>query len=673
MNRVIKIGRSGSFRINRRNAVLVLASLVSVVLLLNHFGLDFGFVIAVVVAAGITAYTIHKRALEQNTRQITEASRMHLATVEALATAIDARDQIGMGHVRRTQIYAVGLGNVLGLEEGEIDALRTGALLHDIGKLAVPDHILNKPGQLTSAEMEKTKIHSSVGASILEKVGFPYPVVPTVKHHHEFWDGNGYPEGLKGSNIPLTARILSIADAYDALRVARPYRPARSRDDAIEFLRERSGSQYDPKLVDVFIRNLPRFEYEIATNGLDYQRDQRDIGVHLHDLEESRSPNYVEQIKQANREVFTLYSLAREFSSSLDLDEILVLFADKVAEFVPYDSIVVSLLDEKNSSAKSIYAGGKNNGILANRVVTVGQGATGYVLKKQKPVVNVDPALDFSFESDDLVAEYRAMAALPLIADDRTIGAVSLYSCSMPCFQDEHIRLLETISHIAGDAISVALQHAEAEAHALTDPMTGLPNSRSLRSQFEKEVTRASRSSKRFQLLVMDLDGFKAVNDTYGHKIGDTMLRAIGGVINSQLREYDFLARYGGDEFVAIIPETDTEDTDGLHQRIADAVASFKLEVNPDSVANVGISLGSSSYPVNGESLDALIEAADKAMYLAKNGNRQRRSHRSEIEPEVDRAGTHNEVPQADYPKDLPQSPTILVDDQQMLESSAIN
>jgi putative nucleotidyltransferase with HDIG domain len=197
----------------------------------NHFGIEFGLVFIPITIAGHLSYKIHVSRLEHKTRQITEASRIHLATVEALATAIDARDQVGVGHVRRTQILAVGMGNILGLSEDEINAIRTGALLHDIGKLAVPDHILNKPGRLTPAEMEKIKTHSLVGSSILDKVGFPYPVVPTVKYHHEFWDGSGYPEGLRGENIPLT-RFVSPALIAVRSRVkkrATSFEPARGR------------------------------------------------------------------------------------------------------------------------------------------------------------------------------------------------------------------------------------------------------------------------------------------------------------------------------------------------------------------------------------------------------------------------------------------------------------
>ena len=592
------------------------------------FGYEFLYVVVTLGIAGVVAFTLHRRTLSQKTKEISESSRMHLATVEALATAIDARDQIGIGHVRRTQIYAVGLGNLLGLSESDINALRTGALLHDIGKLAVPDHILNKPGQLTVAEMEKTKIHSSVGASILEKVGFPYPVVPTVKYHHEFWNGNGYPEGLKGSSIPLTARILSIADAFDALRAPRPYRPARTKADAIKFIRSRAGSQYDPVLVETFLQNLAKFELEIAAQGLDYESNGMDDDQRRLVLDDSHPTNYVEQIKQANREVFTLYSLAREFSSSLDLEETLALFADKVKEFVPYDSIAISLLHDDPDAASIAYAGGINNSLFEGRKVKLGQGATGYVLKKEKPVINVDPALDLTFTPDESVADYRIMATLPLFAEDKLIGAVSLYSCTLENYKDEHIRLLETISHIAADAIYVSLQHAEAESHALTDAMTGLPNSRSLRSHFDKEVMRASRNGKRFQLLVMDLDGFKGVNDNFGHKTGDLMLKSVGAILKEQLREYDFLARYGGDEFVAIIPETDIDHINSLNERITEAVVGFKLQVGNGAVARVGVSLGAASFPEHGESLDSLMEAADKQMYIAKEGNRRKKQKR---------------------------------------------
>src|SRR6266446_9448572 len=203
------------------------------------------------------AYLIYRVSLAQLNVKCVEAEalvRLHLATAEALATAIDAKDQTTHCHVRRVQVYAGGMGQVFGLSEQEIAALKSGALLHDIGKLAVPDHILNKPGKLTPAEFEKMKLHAPVGADILSAIDFPYPVVPIVRHHHENWDGTGYPTGIKGTDIPIGARILAVVDCFDALTSDRPYRPRLSDDEALRILFQRRGSMYDPLVVDTFAR-----------------------------------------------------------------------------------------------------------------------------------------------------------------------------------------------------------------------------------------------------------------------------------------------------------------------------------------------------------------------------------------------------------------------------------
>jgi diguanylate cyclase (GGDEF)-like protein/putative nucleotidyltransferase with HDIG domain len=584
-----------------------------------QFGLLFGLVILPLTVIAHFAHRLHIKRLEQKTAEISEASRIHLATVEALATAIDARDQVGVGHVRRTQIYAVGIGEILGLSADEINALNTGALLHDIGKLAVPDHILNKPGRLTPAELEKTKIHASVGASILEKVNFSYPVVPTVKYHHECWDGSGYPEGLKGQEIPLTARILSVADAYDTLRSARPFRAAVSREEARKYIINGAGTLFDPKIVDVFLRNLKTFEVAVEAERLSYKPDNQIVEELFIHTSETHSRSYVDQIKSANREVFALYEVARIFSSSLNLEDTFSLFAGKIGGMVPYDTCVIYLLDETGTSAKAVYAEGKNASALLQRSIKPGEGATGYVLKKRQPVCNINPGLDFSFCQLEFVQEYSAMAALPLIADEKLLGAVSLYSCVLDNYEDEHLRLLETVSRIASDAILKSIYHAETETKALTDPMTSLPNARSLQIQFEKEVARADRNGSRFQVLMLDLDGFKAVNDTYGHKTGDKLLRELSKVMRSQLRDYDFLARYAGDEFVAIIPETEDISVEELSQRLEKAVNDFILPAGDGKFAQVGISIGAASYPSGGDSLDQIIISADKAMYGVKS------------------------------------------------------
>ncbi len=618
---------AASFSRGWASAAAGLAAAFFLQLSLGEFGLSFGIVVLLITIVGHYAYLIHNSRLAQKTKEITEASRVHLATVEVLATAIDARDQIGTGHVRRTQIYAVGVGKLLDLSDDELQALNTGALLHDIGKLAVPEHILNKPGRLTPAEMEKTKIHSAVGASILERVNFSYPVVPTVKYHHEAWDGSGYPEGLKGEEIPLTARILTVADAFDTLRGARPYRPAVSRDEARRFLINGSGTQFDRKIVDVFLRNLLKMEAEIDAQGLSYTFDRKNGIAEMPALFDADSDqSYVEQIKRANREVYTLYELARVFSSSLNPQDTLSLFVKKIGELVPFDTCIVYLMDESQDYATAAYVQGENESLLREKRVKTGEGATGYVLKKRQAVCNIQPNLDFTFSQPKLSRDYSAMVSLPLIGEEKMLGAVSLYSYELKSYEEEHMRLLETVARIASDAMGMSLQHAASETRSLTDPMTDLPNARSLQVQFEKETARAGRNGSSFQVLMLDLDGFKAVNDTFGHKVGDKLLKGLAGVMNGQLRDYDFLARYAGDEFVVIVPETDAEEIQDLSNRIEKAVSDFALPVEGNQFARVGISIGAACYPNHGDTLDQVIVSADKAMYAVKAERKTRRA-----------------------------------------------
>ena len=185
-----------------------------------------------------------------------EVSDLHLATIEALALAIDAKDQTAQSHIRRVQVYAAGLARALGMSDNEIQGVKTAALLHDIGKLAVPEHILSKPGPLTQEEFQKIRIHPQVGAEIISGVPFPYPVAPLILSHHERFDGKGYPPGLKGEDIPLGARILSVVDYFDALMSERPYHKAMSFDAAIGLLRQESGKALDPRVVSDVHRDV---------------------------------------------------------------------------------------------------------------------------------------------------------------------------------------------------------------------------------------------------------------------------------------------------------------------------------------------------------------------------------------------------------------------------------
>jgi diguanylate cyclase (GGDEF)-like protein/putative nucleotidyltransferase with HDIG domain len=594
--------------------------------------------LSVTIFAGAQVIYLAWARLSSKTRETEELSRIHFATAEALATAIDAKDQTTHCHVRRVQIYAAGMGKVLGLSKAEIAALKAGALLHDIGKLAVPAHIINKPGRLSPAEFEKMKIHTTVGAQILSRVDFPYPVMPIVRHHHEQWDGLGYPDGLKEEQIPITARIISVVDCFDSVREDRPFRRGMTRDEAIAFLLRGSGTHFDPRVVELFIKHLPNFESQIAALGLPQQLPPKNAAeplalneVDIAQTRERGSYMAYDQIKSAHQEVYALYEIARTFGSSLDVRNTVEVLVDKVGHVVPFDTCVVYLYDELKGHATAAHVAGMNAKLLAARSVALGEGVTGFALANRSPINQLHPSLDFA--GMEIEREYRSMASLPLFKDELLVGALSVYSVELEQYTDDHMRLLETVTRLASDALANAMQHAEAESNALTDPLTGLPNARYMALRFDEEASRARRTGRPFQVVMLDLDDFKIVNDTFGHKVGDKMLREMSRIIQGQLREYDFLARYAGDEFVAIVQELIGNQVDDLRSRIETAVSEFSLLVRGNGQARVGISIGTATYGIEGETLDQLLVAADQAMYRAKSCHKLAKISTSQISP----------------------------------------
>jgi diguanylate cyclase (GGDEF)-like protein/putative nucleotidyltransferase with HDIG domain len=589
----------------------------------------------VLLCSGLVAavYLIYRSSLERlevKTREAEALGRLHLATAEALATAIDAKDQTTHGHVRRVQIYAAGLGKVLGLSKAEIEALKAGALLHDVGNLAVPPHILNKPGRLSSAEFERMKIHTTVGALLLNRVMFPYPVIPIVRHHHEQWNGLGYPDGLKGEQIPITARIIAVVDCFDSVREDRPFRRGMTRAEAIALLLRGAGTHFDPKIIDLFIEHLPNFEADIAARGLPQQHPAsppEPFKLADVDLERTRERGcYMayDQIKKAHREVYALYEIARTFGSSLDINDTLTILVDKIGHVVSFDTCVVYLYDERQGYATAAHVAGKNAALLQTKCIAPGEGVTGFAMANRSAVNQLQPKLEFAGRESERGIKYRAMASLPLVKDELLLGALSVYSTELDQYTDDHMRLLETVTKLASDALANSMLHAEAESNALTDVLTGLPNARYLALRLEEEVSRARRTGRSFQVVMLDLDDFKIVNDSFGHKVGDRVLREVARLIQAQLREYDFLARYAGDEFVAVVQELAESQVEELRTRIENAVSEFSLHVRAERRARVGISIGTATYGPDGETLDQLLIAADQAMYQVKSAHKLR-------------------------------------------------
>ncbi|HYY43108.1 MAG TPA: HD domain-containing phosphohydrolase, partial [Pyrinomonadaceae bacterium] len=390
--------------------------------------------------------SVHARIhlIEQAQQErITTLEKAHRETIEALAVAINAKDEVTHEHVLRVQIYAAGVARILGCTEAEVEALRAGALLHDVGKIAVPDYVLNKPGKLTAAEFEKMKLHTLVGAQILSRVEFPYPIVPVVRHHHERWDGKGYPDGLQGTDIPLTARILSVVDCFDAVREDRQYRKGLTREEAINLIMQGSGAQYDPRVVGTFITHLPEFEAEIIAHR---EAPAQTFGIEqLEELSEAArrvlpaaglatdTAGAVEptEHKFANEQQAALTALAQTLDETTSRAELITAFIAQVQTLVPYETCALTMVAPDSGAYVVTHADGTHDALIVGRSVTPGEGVTGWVLVNRKPFYNADPKLDLPATLAPHFAAYRTLAACPITQADEVQGALTLYATAL--------------------------------------------------------------------------------------------------------------------------------------------------------------------------------------------------------------------------------------------------
>jgi diguanylate cyclase (GGDEF)-like protein/putative nucleotidyltransferase with HDIG domain len=578
----------------------------------------YAFIISVpILTVTYFSYKVYLDRVETSNRHAEQMAELHLKTIEALAIAIDAKDEVTADHVYRVQIYSTGLARLFGLSGPEIEALKAGALLHDIGKLAVPDHILNKPGPLTPAEFEKMKVHTIVGAEILERVGFPYPVVPVVRHHHERWDGRGYPDGLRGDEIPMTARILTLADCFDAVREDRNYRSAMTQDQAIAMLKEGSGTVFDPNVVRTFLDHLDEFEAEIREKRIEPQRvelPQQSPGAPAANT--NSGPMAYEHIRSAHREVITLYDIAQTIGTSLDLRDTFAVFSARLEDIVSYTTCVLYLVRPDSTDVDAAHIAGRHAELFRSKSIPSGAGITGWVVANRHPMHNCDPRLDFDVLKVQPPEQYLVATVVPLTRDNLVLGALAIYSADLRSYTADHLRLMEAVAKLASDAIANAVHHERAETSALTDSLTGLPNARALRYRFEEEADRARRHRDSFSVVMMDLDGFKAVNDRLGHQAGDQLLRELTALLLSHIRSSDFIGRYAGDEFVAIL-QVSQDEAQELSQRLQLAIDRHDFGF-AGSKLFIGVSVGWATFGLDGETLDELLLAADRAMYSNK-------------------------------------------------------
>jgi putative nucleotidyltransferase with HDIG domain len=403
--------------------------------------IDIRFV-AVIVPLLLVLYITFKTSMdrvEDANRHVEKVDRLYISTIETLAMAVDAKDQITHGHIRRVQRYAVGLARELGVrDESLLRAIEAAALLHDMGKLAVPEYILNKPGRLTAAEFEKMKLHASVGADILSAIEFPYPVIPIVRHHHEAWDGSGYPDRIKGTEIPIGARILAVVDCFDALTSDRPYRPKLSHTEALAILRERKGTMYDPWVVQTFekvyrlleqdaqeaISQKPGALAELTTASAAARRSEKDH----HPFSPTKPSLDPELVGLITAEAHRRTSASVTVFYSYDLGS-----TDLVARHV------IGNLSDK----------------LLNSRIAFGQRVTGWVAANLQAMINSDAALDLPELAPFCSPPLKSCLSTPVLVSDHFVGVLTAYTAKSSAFSTE---LLSDVRHMISEALATTAQ-----------------------------------------------------------------------------------------------------------------------------------------------------------------------------------------------------------------------
>jgi len=614
----------------------------------RYVGWQSALLIVPVVYLIYRSYGLYLGRVEDEKKHAEELASLHLRTIEALALAIEAKDHTTHDHLKRVQVYALEIGKSLKLSRVELEALRAAALLHDIGKLAVPEHIISKPGKLTREEFEKMKIHPVVGAEILARVRFPYPVTPIVRSHHEKWDGSGYPDGLKGEEIPIGARILAVVDCFDALASDRQYRRALPLEEAMNHVQADSGTAFDPKVVQMLASRHVELEQRAVTQPSGKAKLSTDLRVErgqepaagfenaagsVVGADTEQADNFLTSIAAARQEVQQLFELAQDLGNSLSLHETLSLLAIRLKKLVPYESLAIYV--QRNEVLKPEYVSGENLRLFSSLEIPLGQGLSGWVAENRKAIVNGNPAVESGYLNDETkFTTMRSALAIPLEGLGGPVNVLTLYHSERDAFTQDHLRILLGISAKVALSIENALRYQQAESSAATDYLTGLPNARSLFLHLDSELSRCRRVGTPLVVLVCDMNGFKQLNDRVGHLEGNRVLRGLASRLRECCREYDYVARMGGDEFVLVLPGLQSEQVEPKMQLVRSVAAKAGQEVCGDD--SLSLSVGHACYPDDGEDADKLLSEADRRMYLAKHREKKPAgaARRFEFEPQ---------------------------------------
>ncbi|MFA4965471.1 MAG: GAF domain-containing protein [Thermoleophilia bacterium] len=521
----------------------------------------------------------------KNTQLYDEIKRMHLGNLKALGSALNAKDYYTLGHAARVSAYTILIGRQLGWSEDLLSTLEEAAYLHDIGKISISDRVLLKAGRLNPMEWQQMRQHPVFSADIIRPL-FSEQLVLAVRHHHERYDGDGYPDGLRGERIPLLARALAVVDAYDAMSCRRPYKAGLTYPECLAELQRCRGTQFDPGMVDAFLEVLK----DIGTRRAQAQqiaaaaaaRIPGELHRALRTAEDEGSPQY-RQIAEILREVRDANPPTRFLTTHAQIDK----------------KYVIGVDPEEDESQRSHFG----DEIFPDDELPL-------VLNGERPDLNTVLADEFGLWLSGLApirdAEGQIVAAvaadLPALGD---AGSDSLREDRSGTFA---LMLRKG-----------AMRLIRAEIDATTDALTGLYNHRSLHERLSEELQRAREVKRPLSVLFCDIDHFKAYNDSNGHSAGDAVLREVAHIIEESVRSLDVACRYGGEEFVLVLVDTGPEAARSVAERVRERIrtAGFSADGRP-----LTVSIGVAAFPQDAQRRDELLDKADAAMYLAKGRGR---------------------------------------------------
>lgn len=549
--------------------------------------------------SGQAAASIH------NNQLISANQAISMEMVLSLAKVLDAKDQYTHNHSTNVATYATQLAKAIGFNSERCKKITMAGLLHDIGKIGIADAILHKPGRLTKTEREIIMLHTIKGAQILQPVRGLHSIIPAVKHHHENYNGTGYPGRLKGEDIPIEARIMNIADSYDTMSSNRVYQRAKKYDEIVREFRNMSGIQFDPFLTEAFLDILPTFTKKQEKQEKYFIKS--DNKTRVEDI--SSNKLHINEFSAQRLRIF--FNLSRTINSTLDDKEVRHRVVDAAQSLLTVDYVCLWIYKDEKLLPMTY-----SEGFYLDKDIYFKLGDddfVGYVAYRRLPIIVTDFDEENRFPIADYIRKKELVSAIavPVEIKSRLLGVLTAYTKSLANFSIDDITIITAIADQAAVALENAYLHQKASQLSNTDTLTNLYNYRYFQERLSEEIKRAKRYKNNVSLILIDIDSFKNYNNTYGYLLGDEVLKTIAEVIKDNTRETDFIARLEGEEFAIIATETNNNQAMAVAKRLSQAISQTPFPTNQISSTYLTVSMVIVSYPNVDNNEDILGIATD--------------------------------------------------------------